>query len=126
MGKCETCENEAGMFVQCDDCRYDLAEIDGLTAYKRIGSLMEQNKALDASIAELKQECQALSDENVARWKVEASLSKLLHDVAYVLAMDTIIDRTHRERNEMERRLVKRIMQLFDADVAKDMDDIPF
>jgi len=94
-------------------------------ANKRIASLTEQNQVLEAQIAALKQECQSLSDENKARWKSEASLAKLLYKVAHIMAMDTILDRTHRERNQIERNLVKLIMQSYDADVT-DMDDIPF
>jgi len=100
--------------------------IDALEiAHNRIDSLLEQNKVLGISINELGQECQNLSDENKARWQAEASLSKLLHKVAHILAMDTVIERTHRERNQVERRLIKMIMQSYDTEVT-DMDDIPF
>jgi len=100
--------------------------IDALEiSHKRIDSLTAQNKVLEAQIVALKEECQSLSDENKARWQTEVSLAKLLHKVAHIIAMDTILDRTHRERNQIERNLVKLIMQSYDAEVT-DMEDIPF
>lgn len=89
----------------------------------RIDNLLAQNKSLEGSYALLAQECQSLSDENKARWKTEKSLIALLHHVASVLAVDTIIDRTHRERNIVMRSLIKRILQSFNDD---GIDDIPF
>jgi FtsZ-binding cell division protein ZapB len=102
--------------------------IDALEiAHQRIDSLLEQNKVLDSKIGELKQECQSLSDENKARWKSEFSYRGFLVAIAGKMAVDTIVTRTHRERNELYRQIVKSIARLLEtAGEMSDMDDIPF
>jgi len=162
MSKCETCENEAGMFVQCENCRNksygevdvvnEILEIEELryrnhVQAKRIDSLLEQNKKLEVMIdqqhesinehlitialhgednRQLKQECQSLSDENKARWQTEKALTELLYSVASALAVDIVVDRTHRERNAIIRVLVKRVINALKADGLEGLDDIPF
>lgn len=100
--------------------------IDALEiAHNRIDSLLAQNKALETSLNNLRDECQSLSDENRERWKSEKALVELLHSVASALAVDTVLNRKHRERNATMRVLVRRILQSFKAENV-DMDDIPF
>lgn len=101
--------------------------IDALEiAHQRIDSLLEQNKQLDINIGELKQECQSLSGENIARWKSEGILRHMLHQTASALALDTVAQRTHRERNAILRQIIVRILQLLKSENLGMDDDIPF
>ena len=94
-------------------------------AQNRIDSLIEQNKKLEAMFIDLKQDYQSLSDESKAHWKAEKELTSMLNRIAAVLAIDTIIDKTHRERNITNRMLVRGILQRLKAE-NQDKDDIPF
>jgi len=115
------------MWNPLDEKQKELDEtIDALEiAHNRIDSLLEQNKVLSSTTDKLKQECQSLSDENKARWQSEKALVDLLHHVASALAVDTVLDRSHRERNAIMRSLVKAILQSFKSENVG-MDDIAF
>lgn len=84
-------------------------------------------KELHHQIGELKQECQSLSDENRARTKSETLLYNTLVIVRDAIAVDTVLERTHAQRNKALRSIARLIQRVIENDDFEGLsDDIPF
>lgn len=99
----------------------ELRERNPLHPYNRIDKLLADN-------AKLREDIIMWSDMNREHAKRERFLDARLRRIMHMLALDTVLQRTHRERNDVLRTIVNLIVSWLNEPITDntDMDDIPY